>query len=95
MSSEDIHTEATVVDNHGGGGQTNTQPPVDQNQTEVSVMGGASDTQSTCNLQSTAAATLLQLHNGAFSNTHFDSREAFTDEITRSDPGRLYGTGDN
>ena len=53
-------------------------------------MGGASETQST----STAASTLLQLHNGAFSETHFDSREAFTDENTRSDPGRTCGTGD-
>ena len=90
MSSEDIHTEATVVDNQGSGDQADTQSPVDRNQTEVSVMGRASETQST----STAAATLLQLHNGTFSDTHFGSREPFTDENTRSDPGRTCGTGE-
>ena len=71
-----IHTEATVVDNQGSGGQTDTQFPVDRNQTEVSVMGGVSETQST----SSAAATLLQMDNVAFSVTVFNSREAFTDE---------------
>ena len=53
-------------------------------------MGRASETQST----STAAATLLQLHNDTFSDTHFDSREPFTDENTRSDPGRTCDTGE-
>ena len=90
MSSEDIHTEATVVDNQGSGDQADTQSPVDRNQTEVSVMDRASETQST----STATATLLQLHNGTFSDTHFDRREPFTDENTRSDPGRTCGTGE-
>ena len=90
MSSKDIHTEATVVNDQGSGDQTDTQSPVDRNQTEVSVMGRASETQST----STVAATLLQLHNGTFSDTHFDSREPFTDENTRSDPGRTCGHGE-
>ena len=90
MSSEDIHTEAMVVDNQGSGDQTDTQSPVDRNQTEVSVRGRASETQST----STAAATSLQLHNGTFSDAHFDSREPFTDGNTRSDPGRTCGTGE-
>ena len=36
---------------------------------------------------------LLQLHNGAFSDTHFDTREAFTDENIRSDPGKTCGNG--
>ena len=66
MSSEDIHREATVVDNQGCGDQTDTQSPVDQSQTEVSTMDRASETQG--NPHSMAASTLLQLHNRAFNN---------------------------
>ena len=93
MSSEDIHREATVVDNQGCGDQTDTQSPVDQSQTEVSTMDRASETQG--NPHSMAASTLLQLRNRAFNNTPFDSRDnVLTGDSTRSDPVRLYGTGE-
>ena len=81
-----------VVDNQGCGDQTDTQSPVDQSQTEVSTMGRASKTQS--NPHSMAASTLLQLRNRAFNNTPFDSRDNVLGDSTRSDPVRLYGTGE-